>query len=715
MLFEPTYVIPDLRNGLGSGVIDAADPFSVSWRVNGQPYMAAFRIVIYTNDAASTQVFDTGRLTDGCPFYGMDAEGNPQFFLYKRAAIDALENGKEYKIVITQWWNDTDSVTQSSASAFLTRDTPGVDLDLIKTVDGKSHTFRGTYTQAQGDSMNWVRWQIRRKDGTILTDTGEISGAEKLEFTYDGFIPSDEEYSIKLTVQTQNGVEADSGWIYFNVSYEMGETSGFIMATKTCPGGGVLLNWSPLRYIGGVGSGAFQVKDGTLVLGSESSVRWDTVDGGQMNFSAPWSVIWRGKLVSGERAILLTIYPDQASGGNTTAQLSVIYVAEEDKIKVFFDENMTLGEINGPFDFDPDVTLIITKDTVYYRINRSVITALFPGKGLPPADDLAPADVLVPLNGVLPSKRLFPQRKTYTSTVVGQINVRYKQKDIGAVVVAGPATVYYVEVMSGEPGNDTAQAAMDGQYEPAFGDSDYMVANFESGINAGNYEAGNEKVSGYAVYRREGDALTLKFIASVPLGVSEITDYGMSNMSEDETWYLYPITESNTYLAPMVSNKVTPCWWDWIILEGSVREKRNSRLTVYNILGVYRFGKNLSSGSMSNGNEPSIRNNFTRFPTVQKSHVNYQRGTLTSMIGQIDENGIYSDTLELRDAIYALSTTQNHLFLKNRKGDVFPIAISGEITMTTMDNTRAQAQTASIPWVQTGSGENVSLVGIEEE
>ena len=90
-------------------------------------------------------------------------------------------------------------------------------------------------------------------------------------------------------------------------------------------------------------------------------------------------------------------------------------------------------------------------------------------------------------------------------------------------------------------------------------------------------------------------------------------------------------------------------------------------------------------------------------------------GSLTSLIGVIDSNGQYSDTLAIRDAIYALSTTSDTLFLKNRKGDFFQIEISSAITMETMDNTREQAQNAVIPWIQTFSGEGVSVVSMPQD
>ena len=93
---------------------------------------------------------------------------------------------------------------------------------------------------------------------------------------------------------------------------------------------------------------------------------------------------------------------------------------------------------------------------------------------------------------------------------------------------------------------------------------------------------------------------------------------------------------------------------------------------------------------------------------------NYQGGTLQSLIGII-ENGNYSDTIDLRDAIYALSTTTNALFLKNRKGDLLRIRPSGAITMETMDNTRVQAQTVSFPWVEVGDASNVAIYSLGDE
>ena len=93
--------------------------------------------------------------------------------------------------------------------------------------------------------------------------------------------------------------------------------------------------------------------------------------------------------------------------------------------------------------------------------------------------------------------------------------------------------------------------------------------------------------------------------------------------------------------------------------------------------------------------------------------MNYASGTLQSLIGVIDQYGNYSDTVESRNAIFELSATPNTLFLKDRKGDLWRIRISGAITAQTNDNSRAQEQTISIPWAQCGNAENCGITRIE--
>ena len=165
MIFQPTNITPSLRGELGNGTVDAAKDLTVSWQVNGNSPLTAFSITLYKNDTASTQVYTTGRLTEGCPFYGTNFAGQVQFFAYTIPAATlagaGVVNGQEYKLTITQWWSGTESFAQTSAAAFITRSAPELSLaDVPPVLAVRLYTFQANYSQAQGDALNWVRWQI---------------------------------------------------------------------------------------------------------------------------------------------------------------------------------------------------------------------------------------------------------------------------------------------------------------------------------------------------------------------------------------------------------------------------------------------------------------------------------------------------------------------------------------------------------------------------
>lgn len=157
-------------------------------------------------------------------------------------------------------------------------------------------------------------------------------------------------------------------------------------------------------------------------------------------------------------------------------------------------------------------------------------------------------------------------------------------------------------------------------------------------------------------------------------------------------------------LAVFRSASITPCWWRWTVIEADGSDEDG-----YTVTAEYQFSANVTGGAVGNNNAPSVLQNFTRYPLVQRSPWNYKSGTLTGLIGRASAGEYRNDTVSLRDAIYALSTSGNTLFLKNRKGDLWKIAISGEITMETGDNSILQPQTAAIPWVEIGSAERAML------
>ena len=277
MLFMPTNVIPDLKSGIGLGVVDATLSLKVSWQVNGDyPVMTGMMIQIYLNDELSTLKYSTGHITFSSPFYGANELGELQYYSYTISAsalsTAGIVNGKEYKMVITQYYDSNGvetSVTQTSASVFITRRNPSFALASIPaTVTASSYTFSLSYSQAQGDTVDWVRYQIAQGSDTEnpIYDSGTIYGAAVYTCTYNSF-RSGFTYSFKATGQTSSGVLMDTGWNTFNVNYSVASTTGAVTLGVQKDVNGVVVDWSSMSTVSGQSRWlVFREQDGSGVL-----------------------------------------------------------------------------------------------------------------------------------------------------------------------------------------------------------------------------------------------------------------------------------------------------------------------------------------------------------------------------------------------------------------------------------------------------------------
>ena len=694
MLFQPTNIFPSSRGGLGNGTIDATQDLVVSWQVNGNSPMVAFQIVIYKNDTASTQVYSTGKLTDGTPFYGTNYAGNVQFFTYAISASTlssaGITNGNEYKLVITQWWGSTDeqSVTQTSAAAFITRSTPVLTLDNVPdTMAARDYTFTANYEQAQGDTLNWIRWQIAFADDTAnpFYDTQNIYGTAQLQTYYDGFFRGNE-YAVRVRIQTENGIEADTGWVSFAVEFDSNPLSGIVKASKACDGrSAVLVEWPAISYIPGTAEGDYIITDNVLSLPAGSTVSWDSVNNEPMDFQSPWSLVMSGKLKNSE-ATPLTVT-------TTNGTIVVRYDYDAKVFSISVDGTDVITETS--FEPDREFVVIVTPTAVYLRY------LMFSG-------GLYPSGVLYP------SSTLFPVRDVEPRVIRVSAELPDAQGAITRIEIAGSTTFNYITVLDGVLSQQVMDAAyIDGTYTPTYGENTLLQADFTDELQGGNLGQTEDALVGLAIYRQQNGNKVLQHLINLPLATSAIYDYGAASQQGPYIYYLFPVGASTYITDPISSNEVNPCYWSWTILECSRRDDGS-----YVVDAEYTFANNVSSGSVSNNNSPNVLRNFTPYPTVQLDNANYMSGTLQALIGHIDYTGgqnEYSDSISLRNAIFALSVSQKTLFLKNRKGDLLKVNINGSISMETWDEVRSQAQTVSLPWVESGDADGLPIVLTPED
>ena len=689
-LFQPTNITPSVLGELGNGTVDITQDLTVTWQVNGNSAMTAFEIVFYQNNTGSSQLYTTGKVTEGCPFYGTNYAGKviPFSYTIPTASLTGagMANGNTYKLIITQYWSDQDSVTQVSAAAFVTRAAPTLVIDnMPETLAAKNATFTATYTQAQGDALNWVRWQIADADhlDNPFYDTGNIYGTAQLQAQYDGFF-RESNYAVQCLVQTENGVDVSTGWQPFSVDYAASSLEGAVQVRQERGDRSALLvSWSDVSYIPGSATGDYTIQDVILDLSDDSSVVWDEVNGGPLSFDAPWSVFFQPQLSGGESVLFLL---DTSEG-----TVALHYARREQAL------SLTLGSETIPLQENlsqyATVTMVLTPTTVYLRLDW--LTG-----GLHPSQTL------------YPGATLYPRADTIPATVRNTTAVAYTQGTITGITLNGPQKCDWIALYKGAAADADVAAAMAGTFIPVNENGWYFVSNFDNGtLNGGNLGQTDDPLTGLSLYRQQGEQERLEHLIDLPLRVGQVFDYGAASQQGPYVYYLFP-TGPETYIAdPIVSNPANPCFWNWTVLSCAARTDGG-----WVVEQEFSFGKNLVSGSITNGNSPQVLKNFTQYPTVQIDPANYQEGTLGSLIGVIDKKtGKYRDSIALRDAIYGLSTTTNTLFLKNRKGDLMEIRTSGPVGMETWDGSAAQAQTVSLPWVQVGSGKGESILLTPED
>lgn len=678
-LFQPSLIVPDVRSGIGQGTVDATQDLTVSWHINGPSALTAFQIVIYTNDAASTQKFTTGKITSGCPAYGTSSTGEIQFFSYTISAASlssaAITNGNEYKLIITQWWNANDSVVQSSASAFITRATPSVSVQITPSQDGQTYVFTGTYQQSDGDTLNWFRWRIKKDTGnTIIYDSGYITGTMNMSLEYSGFL-NNEWYDIQLFIQTENGVEASYQWPFY-VTYQIPSGGGEFTAVCAENSDAVMLKYDFLYFPGRTeGTTDYEINEtisgrSELTLNS-GRIYWLGHNNTSIRFASPWCVLWSGTLMNESTRLIHFTYTNPISG--MFADLDVYYDSESESIilRQYAIQLASQSGISG----DANITIALTADTFYIRAN----------------------------------------------SVYYEIPITYEQTNtqptIEGVSIDGPQKCSYIEVLDGTYSGLNSiltNAIQNGTYYPTSGRKSYewFCVRWKNGINASSIDY----LNGFVIYRTSVGQSNRDKLCQTAFGgfdvfpnrFPNIFDYSARSQNAAYTYTLYPL-DGQTYLTGAVSsNAISPCWWNWTLMECQATTNKN----IFQVLAAYRFRNNVETGGMSNNNTPNVLQNFTPYPTVQIAPHNYKTGTLTALIGAVDWSSgqpQYKDTIELRDAIMALSASQNPLFLKNRKGDLFRVRISSPIGMQTADATVEQMQTATIQWVEVGSTDGVCL------
>ena len=773
MLFQPTNISPDVINGIGNGTIDATDGLTVSWQVNGNSPMYAYQIFIYLNDTDSTLVFNNGGnyTTLATPFNGVDYLGNVQRFSsahYSQGTL-GISNGQQYKLMVRQWYADPSSsptayIDQRSMSVFNTKAAPTLSLT-VKDGTGstvaanadlptRNATITGTYSQANGDAIICAQWQINAMIETYsgsgeyfyvnIYDSGKIYGTSELKCVYDGFI-NNSSYQVVLNIETSSGITVSANRV-INAHWTTASISANTEVKRVNKQSTAIeVIWNGYSNIEGkIISGSPTLSDSRMYLDVDDKVLWDEENGHDIAITTSWLFVMRTRLQMQNASEILKLV-------TTSGNLAISYTVSNRRLTIASGYQSISSNKNVTVPSDAYVTIVVSP-------TQLIIKWDYLGGGLTPSASLTPSESLTPADG---DTWLF---STNTTALTGT------QGTISEIEVASIQTIDYIQIFGNSASSATVSNVVNAAtaysitnelcYYPTVYNYDGYVflTNFANGLGAGSLQVAGTHITGWAIYRKKETELYATHLTDTSATADRILDYGCGSGDGMYHYEIYPIGNDKYLTDAIVTDSFNPYFENWAVIEASYDSESNR----YNVLNEYVFGKNLSSGSISNNNEPSIYKNFTQYATVLKARQNYQSGTLSSLIGHIgyvsyivqsgdtldsiaarygttteaiiaknesiqgseyvspgmilviplpEGAGTYYDDKKLRDAIWKLSTSMNTLFLKSRKGDVIEIQPAKDITVSYMDADVNQATTVSFPWVQIGDAADKMIIG----
>lgn len=709
-LYMPTNITPSTLGDIGNGVVDAEDGIAVSWQVNGQDALVAFEIKIMQNSESSAVLFDTGRISDGCPFYGRNESGDVRLFSYQipysSLAAANIVNGGTYKLSITQWWSAAESVTQRSASVFVCRDAPVLTItSFSKPVNTWAKTWTATYTQAQGDAFISARWMLALADekNAPLYDTGSIQTAQ-LQFSYDGLFTG-QTYAIRCVAETESGAVADSGWVEFAVAYDVPGYSGAVTASCCRKESGVMVSWPGAYAIPGTATGDFSIENGRLILHRPASgtnaVYWEKVNGEAMRLLPEMSVVWRGRIKEFPQQ-LFSFGREGTFSDGTAASIETKVALSENALFVTVTKTEENGARSETETFSQSLDQDIPSD---FGLGDEITAVFLPNGGSFIYNGFG---TLFPSLTLYPSETLYPPKLYYTAWRIEEGIASYiVNETVDRILMQAELDCDYLWITSGTLNSDAVNTLMSGEdYTPQFGEQTLFLADFADGLEAGAVTglSGNDRLTMWRIYRVEEATRGFYPVALLPISEKTVIDCAVRSQGT-YSYVIFGVTEAQQTTGSLTSNTVDAYLWDWTLLQC-----QETAENTFEVDRLFRFSLNVASGSIGNNNRPNVLENFTRYPTVQIDAANYQSGTLSAYLGEVGTGGEYADTIAKRDALFALSTSGEPLFLKNRKGDLMRVAMRDGINVQTQDATRQQALVCSVPWCEIGSAENAQIV-----
>lgn len=658
MLFQPSQVTPSTLTN--TGTVASNTYFSFSWQLNGNSPLVAYSFEIY-NGSTSALVYSSGKQTLSRHQYPTDEKGNPQFLTTTAMSASTLPQNTELFLYITQYYTEggvENQLVQTVPAVFSVATAPTVQIvdsdgaEMGTATKYYNRLFESFTASVTSDSpVERAKWKLTRvpmiaEEGTFEQYTYDDTG-----FVYTGVLYYQTPFLLKgtyfleLTVVCANGLSATEE-AYFNINYYVLSDVANIIEVEPYDhiANKVTASLSTRIAYPGVRDGRSTFSDAALVLEENATITYTSMTylerETSLNIPAPYTLIWTGTVY----------YTESDTPFLLTNQFEVSLVAAGFRV----------------YDIEKDLT---------YKINFTQrLTAAFAGSFV----------ISWSSSGII-----FYTTDTVEATTVYYEIDDYALKNLTKIQLKGNNNTSGTRLSTKKIAVKMASAADDTSLTGSY----IFLADMSTGSFDGTFTIPTT-IETYLL-RNEVNSLTADRVVLLTESRNTVIDYSWKSKTEYQ-YLAAVVVPANNAVVYAVEGKT------WCLRTGTYAllecAESSQYSKMYKVIRSWQFGCNVSSSEITNNNTPSMLTNFTKYRMPQRTAWQGRSGTLSGLLGAVQNGEYVSDTAQLMDELYAISASNNRFFLKDTKGNFYAVCVSAPVRQSTNLNSLPQQTTVSIGW-----------------
>lgn len=198
--------------------------------------------------------------------------------------------------------------------------------------------------------------------------------------------------------------------------------------------------------------------------------------------------------------------------------------------------------------------------------------------------------------------------------------------------------------------------------EEKFGSDTVLLAHFQQGVGAGDYDGLDTPIYKYLIYKRKIGDIKYNLFTEVlqSSGVTTLYDFTCINNKKYEYLCLPVGEDENIGDGSLATVKLN--FWGWYLSD--LQNTQN-----------YKFDLNIESGNIQNVLNISIQNSNSKFPKITQNKQNYIQGSLSTIPYSKNESNYIFD-VNILNEIRAFLTDGKVKVLRNTAGEGMLVKIS---------------------------------------